>query len=147
MIMNLNTKNNYYLYLAINFYESINKEWGRIVKNKIHNNFIYHELIKEEENGIYENGGILIHKSNTIKDTFVIIHELAHYIDRVYNLTHTKLNKEYLPLLLEYKFYIKNNTNNKIEKYYKERELIILNKDSNYKYAILCIKKGLQNKL
>lgn len=133
MIMNLNTKNNYYLYLAIDFYDSINKEWGRIVKNKIHNNFIYHELIKEEDNGIYENGGILIHKSNTIKDTFVIIHELAHYIDKVYNLTNNKLNKEYLPTLLEYKFYLKNKNNTIIEIYYKQRKSIILKNKDNYK--------------
>ena len=133
MIMNLNTKNNYYLYLAIDFYDSVNKEWGRIVRNKIHDNFIYHELISEEDNGIYENGGILIHKGNTIKDTFVIIHELAHYIDRVYNLTSNKLNKEYLPTLLEYKFYMKNKNNKIIEEHYEQRKLMILKNKGDYK--------------
>ncbi len=110
----------------ISFYHTLNPEWEWLIREKMKTNFIYDETILKEETGIYDNGGILIHKESTIEDVFVLIHEFAHYLNQVYCFTTHELAAEYFPIYLEMMFAQLNHQNFYIQSYYRQRRIDIM---------------------
>ena len=127
---------------VIQFYYFINREWGYIIQEKTKIDFIYHPSVLESETGIYENNGILIHRTNTIQDCFVLLHEFAHYLDRLYGFTSNPLAQECFPLIMEARFSAFKGNSYAVQSFYRHRKNNILSNYCNMVIEELSFIKG-----